>query len=674
MKRTPTTRIVRLSGCAFALWLFSALPVAAQTPDNRLQSIETTALGPSRAEIILVLDSRAPIPSAFTVTNPARLSVDLPATELAVDRRYREVEAGPITGLTLAGNGDRTRLVVQLTQPVTYDITRDGNQIRIVVDAGNTANAGTMAAANRVTDIDFRRTAEGGGRIEITVSGVGGPIDINKRNGHIIATIPNTHLPENLEKRLDVLDFATPVKYVDIYARNNNTRVVVTPVATADYKRMAFQSGNQFILELQPVIETAAAEAEQKQVKPEFTGEELSLSFQKIDIRSVLQIIAEVAGVNMVVSDSVQGQITLQLENVPWDQALNVILRTQGLGMLRIGNVVTVAPLNEIIQRKNAMRAAQEAAEKAVPLQSRIIQINYAEAGDIASLLKSGTGETALLSERGRVSVDDRTNSLLVTDTAANLQEIRRVINELDVPIRQVLIEARIVVANRSFSRSLGVTASGNDLAAIESSTGGNYLVNTGFTVNLPIAGAAGTLTTSIIGDTFSLDLALQALETENRGEIISAPRVITTDGKEAVIEQGQEVPFTTQQGNDSPATTSFKEVVLNLTVTPHITPNEHVLLQMELTQDNVSGRTALGEPIIDTRSLTTQVLVDNGNTVVLGGIYQRKETTTENQIPFLGDLPLIGPLFSNTSRQHEKLELLIFITPTILQETLTER
>lgn len=685
MNRIKLHKIIRLSETVFALWLFSALLITAQAATNRLETIQTTALGGGRAEILLTLDRSAPKPAAFTVTHPARLSVDLPGTALATDKRYREVQAGPITGLTLAADNKRTRLVVQLSDPVGYKISRDGNHIRIIVDAtsptqGAAADGDTVSAANRVTDIDFRRSPEGAGRIEMTLSGLGGPIDTQTRNGKVFATLPDTRLPEDMEKRLDVLDFATPIKYVDIYGRNGNTKVVVTPVSNANYKRVAYQSGNQFILELKPATETKKEKKEGKTPnKPEFTGEEISLSFQKVDIRAVLQIIADVAGVNMVVSESVKGQITLQLDNVPWDQALNIIMRSEGLGMLRIGNVITIAPLKEITQRKKARRAAQEATQKAAPLQSRIIQINYADAGDIADLIKGGSNgggnegddDNSLLSDRGQVSVDARTNSLLITDTAAKIQEIRRLIAEVDIPVRQVLIESRLVIANRGFSRALGVTHS-KDVASQGSPGSNSFLENTGYTVNLPIGGPTGTLTTSIIGDNFSLDLTLQAMEVENRGKVISTPRLITTDGQEALIEQGQKIPYTTVD-EDGQSDTEFKEAVLNLTVTPHITPDGHVLLEISLTQDSIGGRTVEGEPVIDTRSLQTQVLVDNGNTVVLGGIYQKKNNRTVNSVPFLSDIPLIGTLFTSTTTKRKKLEVLIFITPKILRETLTE-
>jgi len=661
-------------------WLLGALLTSAQAATNRLQSMQTRDLGAGRAEITLTLEHTAPMPSVFDVEAPARLSIDLPNTALAVDERHRNVQAGPITGLTLAADNNRARLVVALTHPVTYHVNRDGNRIHIHLDANPAANLtqlpnDMLGASNRVANVDFRRGEAGSGKVEISFNGIGGAISTERRGSKLITTIPHTFLPRALEKRLDVLDFATPVKYVDIYARGNDTEIVVTPIAGAQYTHMAYQSGNRFTLELTPLAATksaAGAGTSGNQVaasnEPEFSGEEISLSFQRIDVRAVLQIIADIADVNMVVADNVAGEVTLELKDVPWDQALNIILRTQGLGMRQIGNVISVAPLEQIAKRENAEQAAKKATENADPLQSEIIQINFAKAEEIAALLSSDSGkESSMLSDRGRVTVDQRTNSLLVNETAERLQEIRRVIANLDIPIRQVQIEARIVVANRGFSRELGLISQSPHYR--HGSSGNESITDAGYTINLP----SGTLGASILRGNFSLDLLLSALETEDRGEIISSPRVITTDGQDAIISQGQEVPYTTQQGRDNPATTEFKEVVLELDVTPHITPNDHVLLDMELTQDNVNGYTPSGEPVIDTRNVKTQVLVDNGNTVVLGGIYQHEDTNSRSKVPFLGDLPLVGVLFSHRQRALKKLELLIFITPEILQETLTE-
>ena len=674
MSRSLSANACRRTGLTLAIWLLAAVAVCAQAADNRLESIQTTALGGGRAEIILTLTGPAPKPAVFEVTQPAQLSIDLPQTTLDTDHRYRSVQAGPVTGLTVAADHQRTRLVVRLTQPVNHEVQRDGNKIHIIVSPRDqAAHEQTVSNGNRVTHVDFRRSANGAGKVQITLRKAGTAINTRQHDGNVLATLANTELPEQLHKRLDVLDFATPVKYVDIYARNGNTEIVVTPVDHAKFKRTAYQSGNEYTLELKPIKESPEADKAEVDTKPKFTGKKISLSFQKIDVRSVLQIIADVANVNMVVSDNVSGQITLQLDDVPWDQALNIILKSQGLGMRRIGNVINVAPLAQIAQRKKAEQEANQATENAVPLQSQIIQINYADAAEIAKLIRdTGSGQTAMISDRGQVSVDQRTNSLLVTDTEAKLQVIRQVVSRLDIPVRQVLIESRIVVANRDFSRELGVTQ--EVTRGSDASTGtASELNNNGFTVNLPVAQPAGTLTASIISNTFSLNLALSAMETENEGEIISSPRVITTDGQQALIKQGQEVPYTTQQGRDNPATTEFKEVVLELNVTPHITPDEHVLLDMDLTQDNVNGYSPNGEPVIDTRNVKTQVLVDDGNTVVLGGIYQQQNNNTRNKVPILGDLPLVGALFSGSQRQRKKQELLIFITPEILQETLTE-
>lgn len=694
--RTRTRHITATT----ALWLLGALLTSANaTVPNQLETVQTTALSANSAEIILTLDAAAPTPRIFAVAHPARLAIDLPGTALGVDQRYRQVQAGPVTGLTLAAADRRSRIVVQLTQPVSYDVSRNGNTIRIVVNgqagaplapppsaplpAATTQVAAASATpasspapaipatANRVTDIDFRRNAKDAGRVEITLSGVGGAPDVTEKAGKIIAILPNTHVPSQLEKRLDVRDFATPVDYVDVFSRGDNTRIVVTPAADAHYQRSARQLAHKFVLELTPVAKPVAQARQPRDDKPNYTGKKISLSFQKMDIRSVLQIIAKVADVNMVVADNVAGTVTLRLQDVPWDQALQLVLSSHGLGMEQVGNVMKIAPLGQIAERQQAELTAYKATHDLTPLRTEIVQINYARATDIATVIQSGEGKTAMLSERGRVTVDARTNSLLITDTPKRIIGIKQIILQLDNPVRQVLVEARIVEANRGFSRDLGVTMAGTT----DSSTGvpvvGGFQDESGFTINLPASASAGSLVTSIISDTFSLDLALNAMESENRGEIISAPRVITTDGQQAVIEQGTEIPYTTIQ-DDGQTDVEFKEVLLNLTVTPHITPNEHVLLNMELTQDTIADFSVKGEPAIATRRLQTQVLVDNGDTVVLGGIFKQQKRNDKSQIPILGDAPIIGPLFSNTSRSRSQRELLLFITPNILQKTLT--
>ncbi|MEQ8797824.1 MAG: type IV pilus secretin PilQ [Salinisphaeraceae bacterium] len=649
---------------------------SAQAGAAELESVEHARLAGNQVLVTLTLSGPAPEASAFTVDQPARLSLDLPGTKLAAKPRYRRVDAGNLQAIALAEGGDRTRVVLELSRIVPYQLSREGNRVLVRLGQGTSETTATTdgptptaapTSGQRITDIDFRRTEAGGGRVTVELSGTPGPVDVNNEGQRIVATMSGVQLPANLEKRLDVIDFATPVKYIDTLAGNGATRVVVTPIEGADFEQVAYQSDDTFVIELQPVS------PEEKQTRePEYTGERISLSFQSVDVRAVLQILADVADVNMVVSESVSGAMALELDNVPWDQALDIILASEGLGMRRQGNVILVAPLPEIATREQAELEAQQATSDSAPLVSEIIQINYARAADFAALLKSG--EVSLLSSRGQVTVDERTNTLLINETRAKLEEIRRVINRLDIPVRQVLIESRIVVANREFARNLGVTASATDNAAFESPSGGNYTADTGFAVNLPVAGPAGTLTTSIIGNTFNLDLALSALESENRGEVISSPRVITANAKEAKIEQGVEIPYL-EAASSGAATVQFKEAVLSLTVTPQITPDERVIMDLFVTQDtqgdaiNVQGGGQV--PSINTRSLTTQVLVENGETVVLGGIYEQEDRDVVNKVPGFGDIPLLGAFFRNTSKQRDKRELLLFVTPKILKEGL---
>jgi len=695
------------SRASLTLALVLAAASVSAAPAHRLTGMDAVTTAGNGIDIQLTLDSAAPTPSVFTVNDPARLSIDLPATALDVSPQYQRIGQGAVEAIAMAASGERTRVVVELSRMVDYNINRQGNQI--IIGIGNsagrpststptsrpatTAQAPALPAGPSIRDIDFRRGEQGAGRVEISLSNVSAPIDVREEGGQVVARLPGVTLPARLGKRLDVLDFATPVKTIDAMARDGGTRIVVTPVAGADFEQIAYQTGDQFFIELQPL--TQAEQAQRKQDNPRYTGEKISLSFQNVDVRAVLQIVADVADVNMVVSDSVSGNMALRLEDVPWDQALDIIMNAKGLGMRRENNVITIAPLAELAAREQAELVARQANMNLAPLTSEIIQINYARAGDIANLLRSGNSagplgaaagpigqpglrpsnnDLSLLSTRGQVTVDERTNSLLVNETRNKLDEIRRVINRLDIPVRQVLIESRIVVANREFSRNLGVTQGVTDNAALESPTGGNYLANSGYTINLPAANPAGTITTSIIGDTFNLDLALSALESENRGEIISAPRVITANAKEAKIEQGVEIPYL-EAASSGAATVEFKEAVLGLTVTPQITPDSRVIMDLFVTQDtqgdtiNVQG--GGGVPSINTRSLTTQVLVNDGETVVLGGIYEQENRDVSDRVPILSEIPILGALFRGTQRQRDKRELLIFVTPKILREQL---
>lgn len=700
--QTPFKRIAARSLALLALAAVSALPAQAQST-RELKAVDFAALDGDRVQITLTLSDAAPQPAVFAIDKPARLSVDLPDTHLALTERYRKVSIGQVRSIAAVEAQGRTRLVVELVQPTAYNVTVDGN--RIVVDlAGNAAASSASATPTlqaptaSINKIDFRRGEKGEGRVLVSLSDPRAVVDVHEEGGKIIARFKNTGLPDRLSKRLDVLDFATPVKFIDAQRDGVDTRVVVTPGAGGDFEQVAYQAGDQFVLELQPLSQEKLAEKQREQ--PTFTGERISLSFQSVDIRSLLQIIADVAGTNMIVSDSVSGQIAMRLQNVPWDQALDIILRTKGLGMRRQGNVMLVAPVEEIASRERADAEAAKQKVELAPLHSEIIQINYAKASDLGNIVKNKSN--SILSARGSVTVDDRTNSLLVLETRDKITDIRALVQKLDVPVRQVLIESRIVIASDTFERDLGtqfgvsfvgnvgnnfLTTGGNNTAtdstvtSYTTTTNGKVTVpspsGTNYNVNLPApasSGTPGSIALSLLAKNTLVDLELSALQSEGKGEVVSSPRVITANAKSAVIKQGVEIPY--QQSTSSGATSvSFKDAVLSLNVTPQITPDGRVIMDLAVHDDSVGSNISTGSggstPSIDTREVDTQVLVDNGQTVVLGGIYQQTTSLTVSKIPMLGDIPVLGYLFRNNQVINNKTELLVFITPKILSEGL---
>ena len=702
MARFANKRFATSLSAGVAL-LLAAANVAAQGPTRALQDVTFTALPGDAVRIVLSLSEPAPEPRTFTVESPARLSLDLPDTRSAMAERYQKINVGQVTSVATAEARGRTRVVVELNQLVPYTVSAQGTQIVVELAGradGSRARSSTSTAPAapkpEITNIDFRRGETGQGRIIVTLTDPKTPVDVREEGGKIIAEFKNTDLPDRFARRLDVLDFATPVKYIDAVQEGIHSRLVVYPIASGDFDQVAYQSGNVFTLELQPL--TLAELDQREREKPKYTGERISLSFQSVDIRALLQIIADVAGVNMVVSDSVSGDIALRLQNVPYDQALDIILRTKGLGMREDGNVILVAPVQELAERERVELEAQAQKEQLAPLRSEIVQINYAKAGDIAALLTSES--TSLLSERGRVSVDNRTNTLLINETREKLSEVRNLIERLDIPVRQVLIESRIVIANSDFTREIGtrfgtsvVATNGNN--GLISSSGSLEATDVGisdftddtpgfpmelgalqdrFNVSLPVSGAAGSFALAILGSDYLVDLELSALQAEGRGEVISSPRVITANAKQASIEQGVEIPY--QESTSSGATSiSFKKAVLSLTVTPQITPDERVVMDLSVSSDTVGQQVAnvLGGtiPSIDTREVVTQVLVENGETVVLGGIYEQTTNELITKVPLLGDIPVLGALFRNKRNVSTKRELLIFITPKIVSESL---
>jgi type IV pilus assembly protein PilQ len=705
---------------AAAMLALCALNANAQE-SNRLQDIQVQSLPGQRVELKLILSGPAPDPLAFTIEDPARIAIDLPETTLGLSSRRRDVNLGPLdTVLTAEANG-RTRVVLNLDSMVAYDTRKSGNTIFVTLgsdgsgDTGTTQFSGSQApattsptfassGARQINSVDFRRTRDGGGRILVNLSDPSTTVDIRQEGGRVVAIFKDTTLPAELMRRLDVMDFATPVTTVDTLRTNLDTRIVVT--AEGKYEQLAYQSDNEFTIEINPAVEDEEQGSSLFSETKEYEGQRLTLNFQDIETRAVLQLLAETSGRNIVVSDTVQGNVTLRLRNVPWDQALDIVMTTKGLDMRENGNVIIVAPAEEIAARETADLEARQAILELEPLYSEFLQVNYAKASDLAALIGGG-GDTggvtnSLLSERGSVGIDDRTNTLLVQDTAERLQDIRRLVRTLDIPIRQVLIESRIVVVNDDFSRDLGVrfgvtgitdnssdglisvTGTGEGSDIIVGSALDN-LANSGtpfpvtapgigdrYNVNVPIQNPAGRLALAVLDSDYIVDLELTALQAEGRGEIVSTPRVITANQKEARIEQGVEIAYQ-ESASSGATTTQFKKAVLALTVTPQITPDDNIIMDLLVSKDNVGELTpsATGGlvPSIDTRSVETQVLVRDGQTVVLGGIYETERRETISKVPFLGDIPGVGALFRSKSNVSNKAELLIFVTPRILTE-----
>jgi type IV pilus assembly protein PilQ len=585
-----------------------------------------------------------------------------------------------------------------------------------------------QAPRGAIKDIDFRRGAGGEGRVIITLPSADTAVSVREEGRDVIVDVANTQLPQRLFRRLDVVDFATPVTAVEARAVGSDVKIDVKTTDEFDY--LAYQTDNLFTLEFRAL--TRAEKEQLERDKIVYSGDRLSLNFQDIEVRAVLQLLADFTGLNLVASDTVRGNITLRLKNVPWDQALDIILKTKGLSMRQTGNVIMVAPTQEIAAQEKLELESKMQIEELAPLRSEFIQVNYAKAASLAALLKS-ENNNLLTPDRGSVSVDERTNTLLVQDTAARLEEIRRLVSRLDIPVRQVMIESRVVVANNDFARDLGVRfgvtgsmgATGSNELLVAGGRpghlGGTAEINKGpflgaydpafyqvpspnngpyrgsgqplepfnssveipagsgneaLMVNLPAPTPSGAIN-FLLGKVGShlIQLELSAMQREGRGEVISAPRVVTSDQRRAIIKVGQEIPYQESSQNSTTNTVAFKEAVLALEVTPHITPDDRIIMDLRVNKDNPDWtRDIDGVPPVDTRSVETSVLVDNGETVVLGGVYEREKTFQREQVPWLGDLPVVGNLFKNTQRKDNNEELLIFVTPKILKGELTNR
>jgi len=697
-----------LGGALIALVIAWAQPAMAQGT-VRLTAVDVMPMQGSTLQVRLRTDGVAPQPLTFTIDQPARLSVDLPDVALALDNRRIDVGAGGVDTIVAAEASGRTRIVFNLDALVPYSAQADGDSVIVTLGAAGgsaAAPASTSSYASApdssggsraITGVDFRRSPEGAGRVVVQLSDPATPASLKQEGNKIIVDFTGVAIGEQWMKRYDVVDFATPVTMFDAMRVGNGTRLVVT--ATGDFEQVAYQTDNQYVVEIKQRARAAAVVRDQDKV---YTGERLTLNFQDIDLRPLLQLLADTSGQNIVVADTVKGRVTLRLQNVPWDQALDIVLRTKGLDMRRKDNVILVAPQAELAAQEKAELAAQKDIQELAPLRTEFLTVNYAKAAEIARLVKSAGGGS-LLSSRGNVTVDERTNTLLVQDTAENLTAVRGMVATLDIPVRQVLIESRIVIVADDFSRDLGVRAGFTrvsddvrDLFAISGSaqstdeimgsaldnlanSGQPFPVNVPFgnfdryNVNMPVANPAGRIALSILDfDDFLIDLELSAAQNEGRGEIKSTPRVITANQREAIIEQGVEIPYQ-ESASSGATTTQFKKAVLSLKVTPQITPDGSVILDLTVTKDSVGqlvpSATGGFVPSIDTRNIQTQVLVRDGQTVVLGGIMETERRESVKKVPGLGDVPVIGNLFKSKGRINNRDELLIFVTPKILRE-----
>lgn len=667
-----------------------------------LIDIKFTALPGDVTQMELIFDGPPPTAGGYTIEKPARISLDLPGVNSKLKSKYHKIGFGNARTATVVNAKGRARVIVSLAQLVPYTI--ESSDDRLLVSMGKAVGASQQSQAriatkqgdsnsgnSRIMNIDFRRGEQKDGQVQILLSNPGASVDIEQQGKKIIVTLKNTVLPENMRRRLDVVDFATPVKFIDANMEGTDTVIYIEPEGQYDY--LAYQADGVLSINVKPVTK---AEKE-RLAKSEFpyTGEKLSLNFQNIEVRAVLQLIADFTGQNLVASDTVDGGITLRLQNVPWDQALDLVLKTKGLAKRQMGNVLLVAPAEEIAAReKIELEAVKQVAELA-PLLSEYAQLRYAKATDIASLLNS---EGGLMSARGNAVVDERTNTLLMKDTGENLDKIREMIALLDVPVRQVLIEARIVIANTSVGKKLGIRWGGahakangdsnntiggsqrtlteaNQILAdrVSGDDPGSITFPDAYVVDLGVDDVGATsLAVGIQTFDYLLDLELSAVETDGNAEIVSQPRVITADGQTASIQSGTEIPY--QEASSSGATSiSFKSAVLRLEVTPQITPDDRIIMDLKINQDSI-GEITLAGPTIDTNALETQVLVENGETIVLGGIFRSEETNAVTKTPFLGDIPYLGVLFRRTEHTESKAELLIFVTPRLVKDTLSTR
>jgi type IV pilus assembly protein PilQ len=727
MRSTEAKREQWLKGAAIAavtaLLLLGVSHAQAQTA-NSIESLTVSKGSSGRTIVRFTLKAPLPNPPAgFAINNPPRIALDFPDTGNGMGRSAQEVGDPALRSVNVVQAGNRTRVVFNLNKPQSFETQIEGNTVVVTLSetAAVAAEAPTVSrfaearpgeTTHALRDIDFRRGRNGEGRIIVDLSDTTTGIDIRQQGKTLVVDFIKTSLPRNLERRLDVGDFATPVMTIDTFEQAGNARMVIEPKGL--WEHSAYQTDNRFIIEVKPIQEDPNRLTQG--TRAGYKGEKLSLNFQNVEVRAVLQVIADFTGLNIITSDTVTGSLTLRLKDIPWDQALDIIMQTKGLDMRKNGNVVLIAPREELaVKEKQQLESLQQISELE-PLQTEMFQLNYQKADAIKALLSDKEGK--FLSKRGTAVVDARTNILFVQDTGGRLDEVRRLIRQIDVTVRQVVIESRIVIADDKFGRQLGVRfgmqtgftlnrryaggigGSLDTQPVVSSTTAGavatrdtrtqtpfelaSGLASAGYSdspqlnVNLPVTNPAGQLALTLInlGSGNLINLELSALEADSRGKVVSSPRVVTADNQKASIEQGTEIPYVTPGTGNSPATVQFKKAVLRLDVTPQITPDNRIIMTVEIRKDSVGQNVPVAGggfvPAIDTKNVTTQIAVNNGDTAVIAGIYEETVNNDVTKVPFLGDIPYLGYLFKTTNKNIEKTELLIFLTPRIVKESVT--
>ncbi|PKH30467.1 fimbrial protein [Pseudomonas sp. 43NM1] len=691
-------RIFSTLGISLWIALLSPMVMAAN-----LNALDVAALPGDRIELKLTFDGPPPAPHGYTTESPARIALDLPGVVSKLASKNRDLGGGNARSATVVEAKDRTRLIINLTELTPYSARVEGNNLFVVVGQGaqpaasraatpkpaaaasaprtakaNPAPTKTFAAVGKtIRGVDFQRGTQGEGNVVIDLSDPSIAPDIQERDGKIILGFARTQLPEPLRVRLDVKDFATPVQFVNATATGDRAMITVEPSGAYEYS--TYQTDNKLTVSIRPM--TADDLQKRNADRFAYTGEKLSLNFQDIDVRSVLQLIADFTNLNLVASDTVQGGITLRLQNVPWDQALDLVLKTKGLDKRMIGNVLLVAPADEIAARERQELESQKQIAELAPLRRELLQVNYAKAADIAKLFQSVTSAEAKIDERGSITVDERTNNIIAYQTQDRLDELRRIVAQLDIPVRQVMIEARIVEANVDYDKSLGVRWGGSiqnkgnwNASGVSSGANGSTTIGTpgSTSTNSPFVDMGTAANTSGLGiafitDNVLLDLELTAMEKTGNGEIVSQPKVVTSDKETAKILKGTEIPY--QEASSSGATSvSFKEASLSLEVTPQITPDNRIIMEVKVTKDEPDYLNKVQDvPPIKKNEVNAKVLVNDGETIVIGGVFSNTQSKVVDKVPFLGDVPYLGRLFRRDVVSEKKSELLVFLTPRIM-------